>query len=736
MINTNKYIIIIALLSILLSACTKPQKKIQVVAKKGYLDLSNWDFETDGSTVLDGEWLFYWNNFLVTDSSNYTKSPIILDVPDVWTGAKYNNKTIDDLGYGTYKLKVKLKNKYKKLALKLRTISTAYILYINGKKVSSVGKISKTKKGSKADYNVRMVDFENTTGYLDITIEISNYHYKKSGLWQEIDIGTEQIIQTENTKKKSIELFLIGSIFIMSLYHFSLFVLRKTDKSSLYFGMFTFSLILRVSSTSEYSLRLLYNINWSLLVRIEFISIFLTLSSFVLFMRELFPKDFSKIIVKSILVISLVYILLLILPVKEFTKYILYYQYILLITGVYGIILSIKILLKKRGNSIVFFIGYFGFILTIINDVLYANNVVNTGYLVSIGIFFFIFAQSFIISSRFAKAYKDNFKLTTKLDYQNKNLEKIVEIRTSEILQQKEEILAQSEMLKSTNSELLQINEEVIIQRDELEYQKNHIEWQNKNIKAGIRYAKTIQETILPLKSSIDEYFNSFIIYEAKDIVSGDFYWYHNLHELDKKIISVIDCTGHGVPGALMSMLGSRLLNNIIVEKEILNPSKILESLNKDVIKTLKQKHNKNTDGMDISICVFEKVENNKTKITFAGTKQSLYYYKKDDTEINVIKGDRKSIGGFLNIKNINVFTNKTIFLDKEDVLYLITVGIIDQNSPSRKRFGSARFYQMLDKIKNIDFDNQKKAIEDTISDYKKNENQRDDITIIGLKIK
>jgi len=219
-----------------------------------------------------------------------------------------------------------------------------------------------------------------------------------------------------------------------------------------------------------------------------------------------------------------------------------------------------------------------------------------------------------------------------------------------EILQQSEEITAQRDALELQNQEILQQSEEIAAQRDALELQNQeivkqseHIEMQNQNIKASIRYALTIQKAFLPREDDLKHLGEHFILYKPKDIVSGDFYW---MSIVEKTIfIAAVDCTGHGVPGAFMSMVGNRLLNEIVNEKHIFIPSEILTELNAGIYKVLRQDQSDNNDGMDLCLCKMEKFEN-ETKITFCGARRPIFYYSKNCSELQTLKSDRKSIGG------------------------------------------------------------------------------------------
>jgi len=267
--------------------------------------------------------------------------------------------------------------------------------------------------------------------------------------------------------------------------------------------------------------------------------------------------------------------------------------------------------------------------------------------------------------------------------------------------------------------------------------QKLWLEKQNKEIRASIRYAKTIQQAILPGDNELEKHFKSFIIYMPKDIVSGDFYW-TSTQENGKTItvyFAVVDCTGHGVPGAFMSMIGSRLLDEIVNEKMISSPAEILRLLNTMVRTALRQEETDNNDGMDLALCKLEIYPDSKRKLTFAGAKRPLYIIKNTANKLITHRGDRKSIGGYSLSKKEIKFTNFDIDMEKGDMVYVFSDGIIDQNSPDRKKFGRVRLEEALIDCAKLDPKEQKKVIEKRLIDYMQNEEQRDDITLAGLKI-
>jgi len=256
------------------------------------------------------------------------------------------------------------------------------------------------------------------------------------------------------------------------------------------------------------------------------------------------------------------------------------------------------------------------------------------------------------------------------------------------------------------------------------------IEQKNRHITDSIRYAQDIQHAILPSHEKISQFFdNYFIIFKPKDIVSGDFYWF--AHVQNKTFVAVVDCTGHGVPGAFMSMIANTLLNEIVNIEKVFLPHQILEALHQKIRLVLQQENHQNQDGMDVSLCCIEPYQH-LFRVSFSGAKSSLIFTDKHSLE--KIKGNRHSVGGFQKEENRH-FSNHELFLAAGSQLYLYSDGFIDQSNPQGKRLGSQLLYTWIEQVHRLPFAEQKQFFCDNLAKFQQHTPQRDDITFWALQV-
>jgi serine phosphatase RsbU (regulator of sigma subunit) len=273
-------------------------------------------------------------------------------------------------------------------------------------------------------------------------------------------------------------------------------------------------------------------------------------------------------------------------------------------------------------------------------------------------------------------------------------------------------------------------------QKEEITKQRNKLDLQNKKITDSIHYGLRIQQAMLPDLEELQKIFEAFIIYKPKDIVSGDFYWFREviIENTVNWFIAIVDCTGHGVPGAFMSMIGQRLLTEIVMERNIHQPSEILGELNNKLRQELDQHNKKSTDGMDVAFCKIAFKDGQCDELTFAGAKRPMLIYHQCLGKLEIIEGDKKGVGGFANDES-KIFTDKILKVCKGDLLFLYSDGIIDQQNPARDRFGTSNFTKILNERIDEPMIKIKEFVEKAFEGHKAFEDQRDDITVLGLRL-
>ncbi len=325
-------------------------------------------------------------------------------------------------------------------------------------------------------------------------------------------------------------------------------------------------------------------------------------------------------------------------------------------------------------------------------------------------IFAFLVVLAFAIS--IYRAYQNKQRVNQQLSHQQKQ---ILE-KNEELLQQQEEILAQRDEIEKKNQ---------ILEESQL-----IIEAKNDRIISSIEYAQTIQQAILPNREELEKFFpNHLVVFMPKDIVSGDFYWFSAIDNL--LYAAVVDCTGHGVPGAFMSLIGNTLLNQIINEWRTKDPAMILEIMHEQVRQALNQdtSTSKAHASMDVCLVAVNRVEN---KAIFAGASRPLYVVQ--NGTVSIVKGDPRSVGGYQREEK-RYFTNHSIDLSNGTSLYLTTDGYLDQMNPAFKKFGQRKFVDLLEDIQSLTFTDQYNVLQTEYENHRENHEQIDDVCILGINL-
>ena len=327
-----------------------------------------------------------------------------------------------------------------------------------------------------------------------------------------------------------------------------------------------------------------------------------------------------------------------------------------------------------------------------------------------IGVVILVFLTAFFIYNRYQLQQKNN---------------KVLQQKNDEILNQRNELV-------SKNEELQLQQEEILSQQSYIEKKNTELERKNKEVENSIQAAQVFQKALLPFQERMQKHLpEHFVIYKPKDIVSGDFYW---VQQRDNKIfIAAVDCTGHGVPGAMMAMIGYMILNRLVMVDRLNDPAEILDRCHASVINLLEDNANTGNYGMDVAFLVMESLDDEKSRITFAGAKRPLWYMSAEGNSIQEAQGTRKSIGGFHRY-NFH-FSSQEITLKKGSMVYLATDGFMDQNNSDRKKYGKQRFKDLLRSTAKLPVEEQKEFLQKELEEHMFGTIQRDDILVVGFRV-
>ncbi|MDX1960570.1 MAG: 7TM diverse intracellular signaling domain-containing protein, partial [Leptospiraceae bacterium] len=456
-------LVIIYIVSLLVISC-KDKSLIVPKAEKGVLNLQNWDFSKNSTINLDGEWEFYWGEFLDPKRCKDNACPEykernFIQFPTPWQKIGY---PID--GYATYRLQILLpKNSKENLEFLISDASSNYEMYINEELFSSNGKVGKSKEDSVyflKFYNIPLPERLLGAEKLDILIHVSNFYEQSGGFWDTIKLGSKLEIETIVKKKYGLDLVVFGFLFMMSLYHLGLYSIRKKDISPLYFGVFCLLVAFRVISTEgRILLDFFPDFPFFIVRKIEFLSFYFGAYLFLQFLKAIFPEGILKKVYNGLSFVFLTASFLVILfPTKVYlsVRTIVHIAILVqIIQSIYVLLLAVK---HKKLGAKLFLIGVAIFSATTINDILKAQSLLQTTFLASYGLLVFTFFQAIVLSRRFADGLDRSEKLAKDLEQKSNRLEETT-IELKELTENLEiKVKERTQELELSNKEIEKLN--------------------------------------------------------------------------------------------------------------------------------------------------------------------------------------------------------------------------------------------------------------------------------------
>ncbi|MCU0578469.1 MAG: PAS domain S-box protein [Desulfobacterota bacterium] len=378
------------------------------LAVKGVLDLSRWDLAKSDLIVLNGEYAFYWGRHVppADFTGSLVQAPAFVKVPGFWSDRQGDGGRFPGQGYATYRLKVLLPGASAPLALRLRDMGTAFRVFVNGRFIGSTGVPGENREATVPGSFPQVMPLHHSAPVLDIVFHVSNFHHRRGGIWEAVQLGPEEDLREMREARVNADLFVLGSFFIIALSQISLFFFRKNDRAPLYFGLFCIAVAVRVLTTGEkYLTHLFPAMSWDLLLKLEYLSMSLAVASFALFVQSLFVREFSRIFYGFVLATALAAsLIILVTPVRIFSYLLPVCQALLLLSLGYGFVVLYRALRHGRKGTVLFLIGFGVMSLAVLNDIVYVEHRVQTGYFAAFGVFVFIFSQFCLLSFRFSSA--------------------------------------------------------------------------------------------------------------------------------------------------------------------------------------------------------------------------------------------------------------------------------------------------------------------------------------------
>lgn len=423
-VSKNKKLAILSLVIIViffsLLGCTSKINDSQFpVAKEGIIDLTDWDFEENGHLPLDGQWEFYWKELFIPNNFHIDEKDF-LEVPSKWNNTLLQNGKASGQGYGTYRLQMKFHEKdlYTEKALFIEKVYSAYKLWIDGELVETKGTVGRNGKESLPFIKYEVIEFVPTKQTTEIVIQVSNFHHDQGGLTKYILLGNEATIDRYMDIRHGMEGFVVGGLALLAVYHFALYILRKEDPSSLYFGLYCSAFAMYFLFNSSYEFIFSSILGWSNGAKLQSIVFYSIPFILLMFVKSFYPKETSK---KAVWLSAILFFIFagitLVTPTEIFTK--LEQSYKLLLMGIIGYLFYIFIvaLMRKRIGARLILGMFFLFFLTFVHDFFnYYHRFFIGIEISSLGFLLFVGSHSFVLSLRFAKAFRDVEELTEEIE--------------------------------------------------------------------------------------------------------------------------------------------------------------------------------------------------------------------------------------------------------------------------------------------------------------------------------
>ncbi|TAF64268.1 MAG: hypothetical protein EAZ55_11805 [Cytophagales bacterium] len=677
-------------------------------AQKGHLDLSKVSWENGQTYALSGEWRFYWQQLLTPSQIRNAKAKqqttFYANVPNTWNNTSPKNENITMYGYATYHISLKLPHNKKTLGLFIPKIWNAAKVYVNDSLVYEIGKVGTRYEEYENSILEKLIPLNYSKDAVHLTVQVANFDLFASGLLQNFEIGEYESLLEQKSIQYSFTLLWLGALFIMGLYHLVLYVYRSQNTAPLWVAFICLLISMRLLVFGEHYLYEYLKIHtafsYAIQNRVYYIATFLLIPITHYYVNALYPhgtNSLRRLNESSKIYVFLASSAILLISPHYFAPFIPLVQGIAFAFLLYPIFIIIRASIKREKESSLQITGILAMLLAGINDAAHSVGITLSGTLELMPFAFAIFLclQFIVIARRFSRAFRE-------VEHLNTNLEMKVAQRTQEVTEK--------------NIALEDAYDEIV---------------------SSVKYASRIQHAILGDAANVLQSFEeSFIFNQPRDIVSGDFYWCDTISKDQQsyQILVTADATGHGVPAAFLTLLGSNFIEEIMHKTPFYTqPARILDELDQKIHHLLNKQANVTlNDGMDISVIVIDE----KQKIAHvAGAKGRVFLVR--NQQLTEYGGGLYPIGAREQFATEKVFPYESIALQENDIFYTFSDGFQDQfGGNNNQKYMKKRFKDFLLSIHRLNFEEQKQALESAFLQWKGNNSQTDDVLVIGFKIK
>ncbi|WP_134702688.1 ATP-binding protein [Ammoniphilus sp. YIM 78166] len=394
----------------------------------GVMDLRDWNLEEQGMVPLDGEWTFYWKQL------DERQKARVIEVPSVWSKQELSNQ-----GYGTYVLQVKLgpEEVGTVKAIYMPSVASSYKLWVNGGLLASNGHVAEQAEEMLPKNYAKVLYFTVPSTELEVVVQVANFVQRKGGLWQSIQLGSAEDVTLSRDQRVFFQSFVSGSLFIMGIYHYALFLFRRHDLPSVFLGTICLLIAMRGLLLGETLLvRFFPVIPWELAVKLEYLAVYTGIPLGVAFVHALYPEEAKRFITRGIFALGGFFsFLVVVFPARIYTYTLQMYEVVIVFSFIYGIWVCMRASRRNREGALISGLAWIVVFVAGINDILYYNYYIDSIDFAPIGMFAFLFAQMLVLASRFANTFQKVEKLSIELKDLNHSLEEKVKQRTREIEQ-------------------------------------------------------------------------------------------------------------------------------------------------------------------------------------------------------------------------------------------------------------------------------------------------------------